>query len=82
MEERQDLRGPYEDTTKLEEMSKEFLIKLLKEWQERYKPENPDVILDTDKQTIKESAESAIQFLEDRNIIVRPMVKRPRRIGL
>jgi len=37
MEERQDLKGPYEDTIELEEMSREFLIKLLKEWQEQYR---------------------------------------------
>ena len=43
-------------------------------------PENPELIVDTDKQTIKESAESVIRFLEERGIIVRPVVERPRRI--
>ncbi len=45
-------------------------------------PENPDLILDTDKQTIKESAETVLRFLEQRQIIVHPVVERPRRIGL
>jgi adenylylsulfate kinase len=45
-------------------------------------PENPELIVDTDKQTIKESAESVIRFLETRGIIVRPVVERPRRIGM
>ncbi len=34
---RDNLRGPYEDTINLHEMSKEFLIGLLKEWQEQYR---------------------------------------------
>jgi adenylylsulfate kinase len=45
-------------------------------------PESPELIVDTDKQTIKESAESVIRFLEARGIIVRPVVERPRRIGM
>jgi len=37
MKERNDLSGAYEDTINLQEMSKEFLIKLLGEWQEQYR---------------------------------------------
>ncbi len=43
-------------------------------------PEEPELIVDTDRQTIKESAGSVIQFLEEKGIIVRPVVRPPRRI--
>ena len=43
-------------------------------------PENPELIIDTADQTIKESAERVIQFLEENAIIARPVVKPPRRI--
>jgi adenylylsulfate kinase len=43
-------------------------------------PENPELIIDTAEQTIKESAEKVIEFLEENAIIARPVVKPPRRI--
>jgi adenylylsulfate kinase len=44
-------------------------------------PENAELIVDTDQQTIKESARTVIGFLEEKGMIVRPVVERPRRIG-
>jgi adenylylsulfate kinase len=43
-------------------------------------PQNPELILDTDQETIKESAEKVINFLIEKDIIVRPVVEPPRRI--
>lgn len=43
-------------------------------------PESPELIIDTDKLTVKESAATVIRFLEDKQIIPRPVLQRPRRI--
>jgi len=43
-------------------------------------PQSPELILDTDRQTIKESAAVVLHFLESRGVIVRPVVDPPRRI--
>lgn len=41
-------------------------------------PENPELIVDTDQLTIKECAAKVLEYLEERQIIVKPVVGRPR----
>jgi adenylylsulfate kinase len=43
-------------------------------------PENPELVVETDQLTIKECAEKVLEYLEDRRVIVKPVVGRPRRI--
>ncbi len=41
-------------------------------------PEKPELVVETDKNTIKECARQVLAYLEERKIIVKPVVGRPR----
>ena len=41
-------------------------------------PETPELIVETDKLTIKECATKVLEYLEERKVIVKPVVGRPR----
>jgi len=41
-------------------------------------PEDPELVVETDQLTIKECAAKVLEFLEERRVIVKPVVGRPR----